>query len=132
MGKVLATAGVFGMVGRDGDWLPWAMLGTPSGMTTCGDALVGLAIGAGMAGSSSFSLEGPSVTSLGVGALKATDGGYLFSVLCRETGVKMVVEAHSSHTKAPWSCWLMAVVISQGGSTVVAREGGSTGVVVGA
>ena len=93
---------------------------------------VWLAIGAGMAGSSSFSLGGPSVTSLGGGAPKAADGSSLFGMLCWETGVEMVGEAHCSHYKASWSCWLMAVAMSWEGSTLVAREGGTTGVVVGA
>ena len=43
-----------------------------------------------MAGSSLFGLEGPSATSLGGRAPKATDGDTLFGILCRETGVKMV------------------------------------------
>ena len=76
-----------------------------------------------MAGSSSFSLGGPFATSLGGRAPKATDSGSLFGVLCKETGVKMVGEACCSCSKAPWSCWLMAAVMSQEGSTVVAREG---------
>ena len=51
-------------------------------MTACGDDCVGLAIGVGRAGSSSFGLRGPSVTSLGGRAPKTTDGGSLFGILC--------------------------------------------------
>ena len=54
-----------------------------------------------MAGSSSFSLGGPSVTSLGVGAPKATDGVSLFSILCRKTGVKMVGKPIAATPRLP-------------------------------
>ena len=70
-------------------------------MTTHRDPCVGLAIWAGMAGSSSFGLGGPSVTLLGGGALKAADGGSLFGILCWDTGVEMIGEACCSHSMAP-------------------------------
>ena len=101
-------------------------------MTAHKDTLVGLAIGAGMTGSSSFNRGGSSVTSLGVRAPKAAGGGSLFSLLCEETGFKMVGEACCSYPKAPWSCWLIAMAMSQEGSTVVAREVGGPSVIVGA
>ena len=77
-----------------------------------GPPWVGLAIGAGTVGSSSFSLGEPSVTSLGVRAPKTVDDGSLFGVLCRETEVEMVGESHCSHSKALWSCWLMTMAMS--------------------
>ena len=40
-------------------------------------------------------------------------------------------EVYCNHSKAPWSSKLMAMVMSQGGSAVVAGEGGYISVVVG-
>ena len=90
-----------------------------------------VAIGTGMAESVSFGPRGSSVSSVEGGAPRATDGGSLLGLLCWETGDESVGEAHCSHSKAPWGCKLMAMARSWGGSTVLAREWVSTGVVVG-
>ena len=54
-----------------------------------------------MAGSSSFGLEGPFVTSLGVRTPKAADGSSLFGILYRETGVKMVGKPTAATARPP-------------------------------
>ena len=104
------------------------------GVTWCGHPQRGLCEGChwdGMAKPVSFSLRGSSVPSVEGGAPRATDGGSLLGILCWETWVEAAEEAHCSHSKAPWRCKLMAMMMSWGGSIVSARGWVSTGVVVG-
>ena len=129
---ILATSGVFGMVGWskgeccEGCWgchLVWPPMG---------GVCVRVATGTEMAESVSFSLRGSSIPSVDGGALRATNAGSLLGILCWETGVEAAEEAHCSHSKAPWRCSMMTMAMSQGGSIVSARGWVSTGVVVGA
>ena len=55
---MLATCGLLGMVGGDGEWLTWMMLEMFSGVTTCGHACKELAIRSQMAKSILFRPSG--------------------------------------------------------------------------
>ena len=101
------------------------------GVATCRGFCVKVANRAGMAESVSFWLIVSSVPSAEGGDPRATNGGSLPGVLCWETGVEATGDVHCSHSKAPWRCWFMAMVMSQGGSIVSAREWVSAGIVMG-
>ena len=91
-------------------------------MCQSADICMRVAIGAGMTKSILSGLRGSSV-SLAEGRVpRATNGCSLLGILHQETRSEAVGEAHCSHSKAPLSCRLMAVVMSLGGSMVLARE----------
>ena len=89
----------------------------------CGGICMRVAIGTGMAESIPSGLRGSPVSPVEGGPPRATNGSSLLSILHWETGAEAVGEAHCSHSKVPWSCRLMAMVMSLGGSMVLAREG---------
>ena len=82
-----------------------------------------IATGAGMVESIPSGLRGSSVSLVRGRAPRAANGGSLLGILHWQTGAEAAGEPHCSHSKAPWSCRLMAVVMSMGGSKVSAREG---------
>ena len=77
-----------------------------------GDVCVRVAIGTGVAESIPSGPRGSSVSLVEGRAPRATDGSSLFSILHWETGAEAVGEVHCSCSKAPWSCRLMAMVMS--------------------
>ena len=80
----------------------------------------------------SFCLRGSSAPAVEDGVPRATDGGFFLGVLHWEIGVDAAEEVHCSHSRGPWRCWFMAMVMSQGGSMASAREWVNAGIVVGA
>ena len=78
---MLATSSIFCMVGGDGEWLTWMMLGMFSGVTACEDACAEVAIRSGMAESVHPRLSGSAALVEGR-APKATDGCFLPGMLC--------------------------------------------------
>ena len=127
---ILAVSGIFSTVGWSRGWVPWGRWSF-HGAATHGEVCVRLAIGMGMAESVSIGLTGSSVPSVEGGAPRTTDSGFLLGILHWETGVEAAEEAHCSHSKAPWRCRLMTMVMSWGVSIVSARGWISTSVVEG-
>ena len=105
--------------------------GVPSCVAGCRDICMRVAIRAGMAESVPSGLLGSSVSQVEGGAPRAANGSSPFGILHCKTGGDGVGEANCSCSNAPRSCRLMAMAMSLGGSMVSAREGDSTGVVVG-
>ena len=82
-----------------------------------------VAVRAGIVESIPSGLRGCPISLVEGGTPRATDGGSLLSILLWETGAEAGGEACCSYPKAPWSCRLMAMAMSQRGSMVSAGEG---------
>ena len=76
---MLAASRLLSMVGGDGEWLTWTMLGMFAGMTTCRDACKEVAIGSQLAKSVPFRLSGSSAL---------VEGGASNSVLFWSTSIR--------------------------------------------
>ena len=117
------------LVGRDGEWLTWMMLGLFSGLTTCGDACEEVAIRSGMARVHPIQAKWICCS----GGWQSSQGRrWQLPSRCAmlpEAVAEVVGKVCCSHSKAPWRCRLKAMaVMSCGGLTAGQKDG--TGVVM--